>query len=86
MLHFDDTPTSFAPVLPLPIIQMASFRRQMEREGFEVDLARMCIDNAYACECLALAHASSDERLRQAALALFAAYDRNSTAVVGSIH
>jgi len=85
MLHFDDTPAPFAAVLPLPIIQMASFRRWMEREGHEVDLARMCIDSAYACECLALAHTSSDERLRQAALALFAAYDRNCMGV-GTVH
>ena len=69
-----------APVLPLPIIQMASLRRQMQREGWDVDLARMCIDSAYACECLALAHTSSDERLRRTALDLFAAYDRNAAA------
>ena len=87
MVHFDETPASFAPVLPLPVIQMASFRRQMEREGHAVDLARMCIDSAYACECLVLAHTSSDERLRQAALVLFAAYDRNSNAVAaGQLH
>jgi hypothetical protein len=84
MLHFDDAPASFAAVLPLPITQMACFRRRMEREGFEVDLARMCIDTAYACECLALAHTSSDEQLREAALTLFAAYDRNAAA--GTLH
>ncbi len=79
-----DEPATHTPVQPLPIIQMASFRRQMEREGFEVDLARMCVDTAYACECLALAHTSSDVRLRHAALSLFAAYDRN--AVAGTLH
>ena len=74
-----------APVLPLPIIQMASFRRQMLREGWDIDLARMCIDRGYACECLALAHTSGDQRLRQAALSLFAAYDRNQAAG-GALH
>lgn len=81
LLSFED---KIAPVLPLPIIQMASFHRRMQREGWEVDLARMCIDAAYACECLALAHASSDERLRRSALELFAAYDRNAAA--GTLH
>ncbi|WP_425261142.1 hypothetical protein ACPOLB_09720 [Rubrivivax sp. RP6-9] len=84
MLRADDS-LRFAPVLPLPILQMARFRRQMQHQGHEVDLARMCIDRAYACECLALAHASSDERLRQEALALFAAYDRNGT-VAATVH
>jgi hypothetical protein len=79
MARADDTATH-PPVLTLPILQMASFRRQMAREGFEVDLARMCVDTAYACERLALAHTSSDERLRRAALTLFAAYDRNTSA------
>ena len=79
-MPYADDAAPHAPVLPLPIIQMASFRRRMQREGFDVDLARMCIDSAYACECLALAHTSSDERLRQAALDLFAAYDRNTEA------
>jgi hypothetical protein len=67
-------------VTPLPIIQMASFRRRMSYEGWNVDLARMCIDSAYAFECLALAHTSSDEQLRRSALELFAAYDRNAGA------
>lgn len=68
-----------APVLALPIIEMARFRRLMNYEGWEVDLPRMCIDTAYAHQCLATAHTSSDGRLRQAALQLFTAYDRNST-------
>lgn len=70
---------ALAPVLALPIIEMARFRRLMNYEGWEVDLPRMCIDNAYAYECLATAHTSSDERLRRAALQLFAAYDRNNS-------
>ncbi len=70
------------PVTPLPIIQMASFRRLMACQGWPVDLARMCVDRHYACECLALAHTSSDERLRRAALDLFASYDRNAEAAL----
>jgi hypothetical protein len=73
-----------AAVLPLPIITMARFRRLMNYEGWEVDLARMCVDTAYAYACMATAHASSDERLRRAALTLFEAYDRN--AGVPSLH
>ena len=69
-----------APVTPLPIIAMASFRRLMAYEGRSVDLARMCVDRQYAFDCLADAHSSSNERLRQAALALFATYDRNASA------
>jgi hypothetical protein len=40
----------------------------------------MCVDCAYAYECLALAHTSNDAALRRAALDLFAAYDRNNEA------
>jgi hypothetical protein len=43
-----------------------------------VDLARMCVDPGYACDRLATAHTSSDERLREAALGLFGTYARNS--------
>lgn len=70
-----------APVMPLPIIAMASFRRLMAREGHHVDLARMCVDRLYAFDCLAQAHSSAEERLRQVAMTLFATYDRNATAV-----
>ncbi len=69
------------PVMPLPIIAMASFRRLMALEGHEVDLARMCVDRQYAFDCLAQAHSSAEERLRRAALTLFATYDRNALAV-----
>jgi len=73
-----------AAVLPLPVHQLARFRRLMAYEGWEVDLPRMCIDTAYAHACMATAHTSGDERLRQAALALFEAYDRNVGA--GTLH
>ena len=74
------TPTipASASVLAMPIMAMARFRRLMNYEGRDVDLPRMCVDTAYAYECLAVAHTSSDERLRKAALALFEAYDRNT--------
>ncbi len=71
-----------ASVLPLPIITMARFRRLMNYEGWDVDLARMCVDTDYAYACMATAHTSSDQRLRQAALALFEAYDRNAGASI----
>ena len=67
-----------APVSPLPIIAMASFRRLMAYEGRNVDLARMCVDRQYAFECLAAGHCSTDAQLRHAAVGLFAAYHRNT--------
>jgi hypothetical protein len=75
-------PATAAPVLAMPIMAMARFRRLMNYEGWDVDLPRMCVDTAYAYRCLATAHTSSDERLRQAALALFKAYDRNTALAV----
>lgn len=70
-------PERAAKVVPLPIIPMARFRRLMLYEGWPVDLARMCVDSHYAHECLALAHTSSDAALRNAALHLFATYERS---------
>jgi hypothetical protein len=71
-----------ADVHALPIAAMARFRRLMNYEGWDVDLARMCTDRAYAYQCLATAHTSSDARLRSAALQLFETYGRNS----GTVH
>jgi hypothetical protein len=73
-------------VLALPIVQMAAFRRRMAYEGWQVDIERMCIDTHYAFETLALAHTSSSAELRQAAMALFAAYDRNANMPVPPAH
>lgn len=73
-----------AAVLPLPVHQLARFCRLMKYEGWAVDLPRLCIDTDYAHACMATAHTSGDERLRQAALALFEAYDRNAGA--GILH
>jgi hypothetical protein len=65
----------------LPIAAMARFRRLMNYEGWDVDLARMCTDAPYAYQCLATAHTSSDARLRTAAMQLFEAYGRNRATV-----
>lgn len=67
-----------ATVLPLPVSALSRFQRLMAYEGWAVDVGRMCIDTAYAHDCLATAHTSRDEALRQAALQLFDAYGRNS--------
>jgi len=70
-----------AAVKQLPVLKMARFRRLMRREGWSVDLARMCMDRGYVFECLALAHTSVCLKLRRAALDLFSTYDRHSLAL-----
>ena len=88
MQPFDNRPevqaaaAVLAPVLALPVLEMARFRSLMHYEGWEVDLARMCIDTGYAHQCLATAHTSGDERLRRTAMRLFDAYGRNTAAPV----
>ena len=71
-------PPRDAQLSVLPLGVLARFHRLMNGEGWDVNLQRMCVDTDYAYRCLALAHTSSDERLRQAALGLFDAYDRNA--------
>ncbi len=85
MFDFHATPTA-RTVTPLPIINMARFRRLMLREGWAVDLPRMCVDSAYAYERMALAHTSLCEPLRRAALDLFGTYDRNRSAAPAAVH
>ena len=77
-----DTPVAprLATVLVMPLPALVRFRRLMRTEGWEVDLQRMCIDDAYAFECLAAGHCSTDDQLRRAAVGLFAAYHRNTAA------
>lgn len=70
------------PVTPLPLHTLGRFSRLMQREGWPVDMARMCLDRRYAFERLALAHASACEPLRRMALDLFSTYDRNAEATV----
>jgi hypothetical protein len=76
VLPLRDAVAAVVSVRSLPIIAMASFRRLMAREGWFVDLARMCADRAYVYECLALAHTSAEARLRRVAFDLFASYER----------
>ncbi len=73
-----------AAVFTLPVMTLARLQRLMQYEGKNVDLPRLCIDTAYAYDCLATAHASSDERLRRLALELFDAFGRNSEP--GAVH
>jgi hypothetical protein len=71
-----------APPLPLvaavSVLVLARFRRLMVAEGWAVDLPRICIDRLYAFDRIARAHTSADPRLRDLALSLFAAYQRDS--------
>lgn len=73
-------PALAAPVAVLPSLALLQLRRLMRAEGWDVDVPRMCLDTAYAHDCLATAHTSSNARLRQTALALFETYGRNSAA------
>jgi len=67
-----------APVLVMPLPVLARFRQLMLSEGWEVDLQRLCVDDAYAFQCLATGHCSSDPVLRHTAVRLFAAFRRNT--------
>jgi hypothetical protein len=64
-----------AGVAEVPVFLLARFRRLMALEGWNVDLARMCVDTPYAYERIAQAHTSAATRLRQVAFDLFAAID-----------
>ena len=72
--------TPLVLVASVPVFHLARFRRLMALEGWAIDLPRMCVDRIYAFERIALAHTSAIQRLRQAALDLFAAYDRHALA------
>ena len=78
-------PPTLAPLVVMPLPVLVRFRRLMRAEGWEVDLQRMCVDDGYALECLAAGHCSSDARLRDAAVGLFAAFHRN-TAAPAAVH
>lgn len=82
MAHPDNAlaASPLAPVLVMPLPALVRFRRLMRSEGWEVDLQRMCVDDAYAFECLAAGHCSIDDQLRHAAVGLFASYHRNTAA------
>ncbi|MDP3084516.1 MAG: hypothetical protein Q8N44_12640 [Rubrivivax sp.] len=67
-----------AVIADVPVPMLAHFGRLMSGEGWHVDLARMCLDRLYAYERIAQAHTSARAPLRDAALDLFAAYDRHA--------
>ena len=54
------------------------FKSLMAAEGHAVELARLCRDNAYAYERIAVAHAGGGVELRRLALELFQIYHRRS--------
>ena len=87
MPQADNTPlpSTLAPLVVMPLPVLVRFRRLMRAEGWEVDLQRMCVDDGYALECLAAGHCSSDARLRDAAVGLFAAFHRN-TGLPDAVH
>ncbi len=76
--HAPAAATASGPVLVMPLPALAHFQRLMQAEGWAVDLQRMCVDDSYALQRLAAGHCSSDAQLRQAAVGLFAAYQRNA--------
>jgi hypothetical protein len=57
---------------------LRAFVRAMSGQGVMVQAARLGYDRLYACECFAVAHASSDQRLRTLALELFDAFERSA--------
>ncbi len=74
-------PAAPAPCTVLPMPGLRVFERLMAYDGWQVDLQRLCTDRDYAQACLATAHTSSREALREAALQLFEAHQRN-----GALH
>ena len=77
------TSTDTATALPLLCSPaLLHLRRLMQAEGWAVDVQRMCLDTDYAYDRLAVAHTSSDARLRATALALFETYGRNGAAAL----
>ena len=68
--------------MPLPLVGdvtvlvLARLRQLMAVEGCTLDLPRICVDRLYAFERIAIAHTSANPQLRELALALFSAYQR----------
>ncbi len=75
--HHLAAPEAALPATVLPLPGLRRFQRLMAYEGWQVDLERLCTDRDYAGACLATAHTSSLDALRQAALQLFEAHQRN---------
>jgi hypothetical protein len=57
---------------------LRAFVRAMAGQGLKVQAARLGYDRLYACDCLAVAHASGDARLRALALELFDAFEHGA--------
>jgi hypothetical protein len=53
---------------------LSRFAQLMMLDGLTTDTRRMQIDSAYAFEQLALAHTSTQERLRQCAMQVFSLF------------
>jgi len=65
---------ALVPTAALPTRLLQDFGMAMRKQGHNPMLQRMCYDRSYAFDCMAQAHASTDEGLRKLALALFAQY------------
>ncbi len=64
-------------VAPVRLEQLRELSTWMALDGQRVSLSRLCVDRVYALELLAQAHASDLEPLRELAVTLFAAFERN---------
>jgi hypothetical protein len=63
-------------VAPVRLEQLRELSTWMALDGQRVSLHRLCVDRVYALERLAEAHASDLEPLRELAVTLFAAFER----------
>ncbi len=76
--HLAPAAADAAPATVLPVSGLRVFQRLMAYDGWQVDLQRLCTDPEYAQACLATAHTSGRDALRQAAIRLFEAHRRNA--------
>ncbi len=72
-------PPGGAGYWPADLLQ--AFTLQMAAHGFSVSSAMMLGDRRYAIEQLAQAHAMSDDRLRELAMALFRHFEVQQSGV-----
>lgn len=73
--HFRPAPLRMV-VGRTPLATLVRLKRLMAAEGWPLDLPRMGLDRFYAQQCLALAHTSADEDLRDLALQVFQDYEQ----------
>jgi hypothetical protein len=57
---------------------LRAFVLAMQSQGIKVQPARLGYDRLYAFDCLARAHASTDDALRALAVELFAAFEHSN--------